>query len=108
MAALRFLAWLGWAAVFALALVFAIRNTEPATLHLWLDRTWQAPLVFIVAASFAAGAVCGAIACVAPLARQRRRIAALERELRLREAAPAAGAPAEPRPATVPDVPSLP
>jgi hypothetical protein len=45
------------------------------------------------------------VACIAPIARQRRAIAALEKELRLREPAPPAGAP--PRPATVPDVPSL-
>jgi uncharacterized integral membrane protein len=102
-AALRFLAFLGWLAVFAVALLFAIKNTEPATLHFWFDRTWQAPLVFIVVASFAAGAVFGVVACIAPIARQRRAIAALEKELRLRDPAPRAGEP--PRPATVPDVP---
>jgi uncharacterized integral membrane protein len=105
MAVLRFLSFLGWLAVFAVLLLFAIKNTEPATLHFYFDRTWQAPLVFIVAVSFAAGAVCGVIACIAPIARQRRAIAALEKELRLREAAPRAGEP--PQPATVPDVPSL-
>jgi uncharacterized integral membrane protein len=103
MAVLRFLSFLGWLAVFAVLLVFAIKNTEPATLHFWFDRTWQAPLVFIVAASFVAGAVFGVIACVAPIARQRREIARLEKELRLRQPAPPEGD--APRPATVPDVP---
>jgi len=106
MAVLRFLSLLGWLAVFAVALVFAIKNTEPATLHLWFDRTWQAPLVFVVAASFAAGAVFGVIACIAPIARQRREIATLEKELRLRSPTPPAADAL--RPATVPDVPSLP
>ena len=105
MAVLRFLSFLGWLAVFAVLLLFAIKNTEPATLHFYFDRTWQAPLVFIMAVSFVAGAVFGVIACVAPIARQRREIARLERELRLREPAPPAGEP--PRAATVPDVPSL-
>ena len=105
MAVLRFLSLLGWLVVFAVLLVFAIKNTEPATLHFYFDRTWHAPLVFIVAASFVAGAALGVIACIAPIARQRRRIAALERQLRLREPAPSADAP--PRPATLPDVPSL-
>jgi uncharacterized integral membrane protein len=105
MAVLRFLSFLGWLAVFAVLLVFAIKNTEPATLHFWFDRTWQAPLVFIVAVSFAAGAAFGVVACIGPIARQRRAIAALEKELRLREPASPAGVP--PRPATVPDVPSL-
>jgi uncharacterized integral membrane protein len=106
MAVLRFLSFLGWLAVFGVLVVFAIKNTEPATLHFYFDRTWQAPLVFIVAVSFVAGAVFGVIACIAPIARQRREIARLEKELRLREPAPGAAEP--PRPATVPDVPSLP
>ena len=106
MAVLRFLSFLGWLAVFGVALVFAIKNTEPATLHFYFDRTWQAPLVFIVAVSFVAGAAFGVIACIAPIARQRREIARLEKELRLREPAPSAGE--SPRPVTVPDVPSLP
>src|SRR5262245_59215772 len=105
MAALRFLSFLGWLAVFAVLVVFAIKNTEPATLHFYFDSTWQAPLVFIMAVSFVAGAVFGVIACIAPIARQRREIVRLEKELRLREPAPRAGEP--PRPATVPDVPSL-
>ena len=67
MAVLRFLSFLGWLAVFAVLLLFAIKNTEPATLHFYFDRTWQAPLVFIVAASFVAGAVFGVIACIAPI-----------------------------------------
>jgi len=103
MAVLRFLAFLGWLAVFAVLLVFAIKNTEPATLHFYFDRTWQAPLVFIVAASFVAGAVFGVIACIAPIARQRREIARLEKELRLRQ--PQAPAGDAPPPAAVPDVP---
>jgi lipopolysaccharide assembly protein A len=106
MAVLRFLSSLGWLAVFAVLVVFAIKNTEPATLHFYFDRTWQAPLVFIMALSFVAGAAFGVIACIAPIARQRREIARLEKELRLREPAPVAGEP--PRPATVPDVPSAP
>jgi len=105
MAVLRFLSFLGWLAVFAVLVVFAIKNTEPATLHFYFDRTWQAPLVFIMAVSFVAGAVFGVIACIAPLARQRREIARLEKELRVREPVPTAGEP--PRPATLPDVPSL-
>jgi hypothetical protein len=32
MAVLRFLSLLGWLAVFAVLLLFAIKNTEPATL----------------------------------------------------------------------------
>jgi uncharacterized integral membrane protein len=106
MAVLRFLAFLGWFAVFAVLLVFAIKNTGPVTLHFYFDRTWEAPLVFVVLASFAAGAVFGVIACVGPLARQRREVAALRRESGLRRPDPPGDA--APRPTTVPDVPSLP
>jgi uncharacterized integral membrane protein len=106
MAVLRFLAFLGWFAVFAVLLVFAIKNTAPVALHLYFDRTWEAPLVFVVLASFAAGAVLGVIACVGPIARQRREIVALRREVGLRPPAPSDDA--APRPTTAPDVPSLP
>ena len=104
MAVLRFLGLLGWLIVFAILALFAVKNTEPVTLHLYLDRVWHAPLIFVVLVSFAAGAVLGVIACVAPLARQRRELVGLRKELRREPEAPQAAA--APRPAAAPDVPS--
>lgn len=106
MAFVRFVGSLLWAAVFVVALLFAIKNAEPVTLQFYFDRSWQAPLVFVVLASFAAGAACGVIACLAPLVRQRREIAALQKELRLRAAE--SSAPREPARTLAPDVPAQP
>jgi uncharacterized integral membrane protein len=106
MAFVRLLTSLLWAAVFVVLLLFAIKNAEPVTLQFYFDRAWQAPLVFVVLASFAAGAVFGVIACVPSLVRQRREIAGLKKELSLR--ATASPEPRTPVPATVPDVPSIP
>jgi uncharacterized integral membrane protein len=105
MAFVRLLTSAAWAAVFVVALLFAIKNAEPVTLQFYFDRSWQAPLVFVVLASFAAGAACGVIACLPPLVRQRRELAGLQKELRLRAAE---AAPREPARTLAPDVPSQP
>ena len=105
MAFVRLLTSLLWAAVFVVALLFAIKNTEPVTLQFYFDQSWQAPLVFVVLASFAVGAACGVIACLPPIVRQRRELAGLQKELRLRAAE---AAPREPARTLAPDVPSQP
>jgi uncharacterized integral membrane protein len=102
---IRLLTSLLWAAVFVVALLFAIKNAEPVTLQFYFDQSWHAPLVFVVLASFAAGAAFGVIACLAPLVRQRREIAGLQKELRLRAAE---SAPREPARTLAPDVLSQP
>jgi uncharacterized integral membrane protein len=102
---LRFFSLIAWAALFTVVLLFAIKNAEPVTLQFYFDRSWQAPLVFVVLASFAAGAACGVIACLPPLVRQRRELAGLQKELRLRAAE---AAPREPARTLAPDVPSQP
>jgi uncharacterized integral membrane protein len=104
MAFLRFVSFLAWTAVFVLVLLFAIKNAEPVTLRFYFDTAWQTPLVLLVLVSFAAGAVFGVIACVPALARQRREILGLRKELKLRQPATAAA----PERAAVPDVPLVP
>jgi len=105
MAFVRLLTSFLWAAVFVVALLFAIKNTEPVTLQFYFDQSWQAPLVFVVLASFAVGAAFGVIACLPPIVRQRRELAGLQKELRLRAAETA---PREPARTLAPDVPSQP
>jgi putative membrane protein len=102
MAVIRFVSYLFWAAVFVVLLLFAIKNAGLVTVRFYFDRSWETPLVFIVLASFAIGAVFGVIACVPSLLRQRREIANLRKELKVR-----AAEPAPPVAPTVPDVPSL-
>ena len=105
MAFVRLATSLLWAAVFVVLLLFAIKNTEPVTLQFYFDRAWQAPLVFVVLVSFAAGAAFGVIACMPSLVRHRREIGGLKKELSIRAVAPPEQRP--PAPATVPDVPSV-
>ena len=66
--------------IFSILLVFAIRNTEPATLRFVLDYAWEAPLVIVLLAFFAAGAVLGVLSVVGVISRQRREISRLRRE----------------------------
>ena len=66
--------------IFSILLVFAIRNTELTTLRFVLDYAWEAPLVIVLLAFFAAGAVLGVLSVVGVIYRQRREISRLKRE----------------------------
>jgi lipopolysaccharide assembly protein A len=87
------LTWAVRLVIFSFLLVFALRNTEPVTLRFILDQAWQAPLVIVLLAFFAGGAVLGALSLVGVLFRQRREIARLRREA------------AKPQLPSVPDLP---
>ena len=75
------LTWLLRLIIFAFFVLFALQNTAPATLTLMLDHTWQAPLVVLLLAFFAGGAVLGALSLVGTIFRQRREISQLKRAL---------------------------
>lgn len=81
---LRFIAPIVGLALFLAALGFAVKNSEPVTLHYYLGLVWQAPLVVVLFVVFAIGAVAGVAASFSYLYRQRREILALKRELRSR------------------------
>jgi len=76
---MRFLTWAIRLALFVVLLAFAARNTEPVTLRFYFDLAWQAPLVALLLAFFAAGAVLGLIAMLGTYLAQRREIARLQR-----------------------------
>ena len=76
---LRYIAWLLRALLFIALLLFALKNTEPVALRLYLDHTWQVPLVLVIVAFFALGAVLGVLACLTKLFAQRREILALKK-----------------------------
>ena len=78
---LRYIAWLLRAQRFVALLLFALKNTEPVTLRLYLDQTWQAPLILVILAFFAFGAALGVLACLTKLFAQRREILALKKGL---------------------------
>jgi lipopolysaccharide assembly protein A len=87
MALIRFLSLLAWTLVFIVLLLFAIKNAEQVDLHFYFDQHWQAPLIVVVLAAFAAGALFGLLACLPPLIRQRRDIMGLKKEIRVRDKA---------------------
>jgi uncharacterized integral membrane protein len=82
---MRFLTWAIRIALFIVLLAFAARNTEPVTLRFYFDLAWQAPLVALLLAFFAAGAVLGLAAALGTLLSQRRELARLRRNERARE-----------------------
>jgi putative membrane protein len=85
---MRFVTWTVRIALFVLLLAFAARNTTPATLKFYFDLAWEAPLVVLLLAFFAAGALFGLLAALGALLRQRREIGRLRREARSRPPPP--------------------
>jgi uncharacterized integral membrane protein len=71
------LTWAIRLVIFSFLVVFAVQNTSPVTLNFVLDHVWQAPLVIVLLAFFAAGAVLGVLSVVGVIYRQRRELARL-------------------------------
>ncbi|SOZ15475.1 conserved hypothetical protein; putative TRANSMEMBRANE PROTEIN [Cupriavidus taiwanensis] len=90
---MKLFAWIVRIVVFVLLFVLALRNTAEASLQLFFNAVWHAPLILILFAAFALGAV-AALASVAPgLMRQRVELARLRRaaaDARASTAAPSA------------------
>ena len=76
-----------WLLLFVLLLAFSAQNTEPVALRFYFDLVWRAPLVLVLLAFFAAGAMLGLLAALGLLLRKRRR---LRREARAEAQAGAA------------------
>ncbi|QNM95221.1 LapA family protein [Chitinimonas koreensis] len=85
---MRYLAWFVRIVLFLLLFAFAIKNTDPVTLHgLWASR-WEMPLIVVVLAAFALGVAAGALAMVLPYTRMRRELQELRRQRRKDGSAP--------------------
>ena len=81
--------------IFSFLLLFAVRNTQPTMLRFVLDYVWEAPLVIVLLAFFAGGAVLGVLSVMGVIYRQRREISRLKR---LTAKSPAASASELPPP----------
>ncbi|MBI4938638.1 MAG: LapA family protein [Nitrosomonadales bacterium] len=81
---MRYLNWLLRAALFFLLLGLALKNNEPVVLRYFFGFEWQASLVVVMLLFFAAGMGIGILAMLGNAFRQRREIAALKRDLRLK------------------------
>lgn len=94
---MRYITWTVRLAVFLFLLAFAVKNTDPVTLRFYFELGWQAPLIVLLLAFFAAGAVFGLAAALATLFTQRKELLLLRRSLDERgESLKAAAEPAPP------------
>lgn len=82
---MRYLNWLLRAILFVLLLGFAVKNDQPVVLRYFFGYEWQASLVVILLLFLAVGVGIGMFALLGNIFRQRREIAVLKRELRLKK-----------------------
>lgn len=78
---MRTLVWVIRGFIFLFLFAFAVKNTDPVSVHFFLDTGWQAPLVIVVLVFFAGGALFGALALLGTIFGLRRELNALRREL---------------------------
>ena len=81
---MRYLRWIMRLLVLIVLLGFAIKNTDPVSVHYFLGWEWRAPLALVLLVFFVAGAALGVMAGAAWLYRHRREVMQLRRELRQR------------------------
>ena len=85
---MRIVTWAIRIALFVLLLAFAAKNTDPVTLRFYFGLAWQAPLVALLLAFFAAGTLLGLMAMLGTYLTQRREVARLEKQILRRESNP--------------------
>ena len=76
---MRIVAWAIRIIVFVLLVAFAAKNADPVTLRFYFDLELRAPLVLVLFAFFAAGALFGVAALLTTVLRQRREISTLKK-----------------------------
>ena len=78
---MRVLAWAIRIALFVLLVAFAAKNSDPVRLRFYFDLSWEAPLVALLLAFFAAGALLGVLAMLGTWLAQRRELARLQKRV---------------------------
>ena len=68
--------------IFLFLFAFALKNTDPVGVRFFFDSVWQAPLIIIVLAFFAGGAVLGVMSLLGMVFNLRREVGRLKRELK--------------------------
>ena len=81
---MRYLRWILRVVLFIVLLGFAVKNNQPITLRYLFGYEWQSSLVIVLLVFFAVGAVVGILAMLANVLQQRREIAALKRDIRVK------------------------
>ena len=83
---MRLVTWAVRLFVFMLLVAFAAKNVAPVTLRFYFDMVLEAPLVAVLFAFFAAGALFGILALLGTVLRQRREISLLRKKTPMEEA----------------------
>jgi uncharacterized integral membrane protein len=79
---MRVLTWGLRLLLFLFLFLFALKNTANVSLSFFFGQTWEAPLVLVLVAFFAAGSLIGVLSMAGALFKARRKIACLEKEIR--------------------------
>ena len=66
--------------IFLFLLAFALKNTGPVSVRFFFDTYWQAPLIIIVLAFFAGGAMLGVLSLLGTVFGLRREVSRLRRD----------------------------
>ncbi len=78
---MRIVMWILRFMLFFILFGFAVKNDQLVQVNSFFGREWEIPLVFVILAAFAAGAILGVTATVASLLRKRREIGRLKRDI---------------------------
>jgi len=81
---MRYLNWILRALLFIVLLGFAVKNDQPVTLRYFFGFEWQSSLVIVLLVFFAAGTAVGVLAMLTNVLQQRREIARLKRDIRVK------------------------
>ena len=81
---MRYLNWFLRVVLFIALLGFAVKNDQPITLRYFFGYEWQSSLVLVLLIFFAAGAAVGVLAMLANVLQQRREIARMKRDIRVK------------------------
>lgn len=77
---MRLLAWIVKLGFFVLVLWFSLKNTTPVPVRLTASMAWDnIPLIIVMLACVAVGALLGALALAMPIYRMRREVSQLRR-----------------------------
>ena len=80
---MRVLSWMARVLIFLFLLGFALMNSDTVSVRFFFDSVWQAPLILIVLAFFAAGALLGVLSLLTTVFSLRREVARLKRDANL-------------------------
>ncbi len=78
---MRIVMWILRFMLFFILFGFAVKNDHSVQLNFFFGSEWELPLVFVILAAFAAGAMLGVTATLASLLGKRREIGRLKRDL---------------------------